>query len=74
MGLGGQRHAPATLAPRNTRWGCMGPVTVWTGAKNLTPKSDSILDRQARSESPYRLSYRGPLKNYRGTRETGNKC
>ena len=38
-----------------------GPV--WTGAENLAPHRDSIPDRPARSESLYRLSYRGPDSN-----------
>ena len=35
-----------------------GPV--WTGAENLAPTGIRSPDRAARSESLYRLSYRGP--------------
>ena len=34
-------------------------VPVWTGAENLAPNAIRATDRQARSESLYRLSYRG---------------
>jgi hypothetical protein len=33
---------------------------VWTGAKNLCSTGIRFLDHAARSESLYRLSYRGP--------------
>ena len=36
------------------------PGPVWTGAENLAPQRDSNPDRPVRSESLYRLSYRGP--------------
>jgi hypothetical protein len=36
------------------------PVLVRTGAENLTPTGIRSLDRPDRSESLYRLSYRGP--------------
>jgi hypothetical protein len=38
--------------------GALGPV--WTGAENLAPTEIRSPDRPARSESLYRLSYRGP--------------
>ena len=37
------------------------PGPVWTGAENLAPTGIRSLDRPARSESLYRLSYPGPL-------------
>ena len=36
------------------------PGPVWTGAENLSPTRIRSQDRPARSESLYRLSYRGP--------------
>jgi hypothetical protein len=36
------------------------PGPVWTGAENLAPTGIRSPDRPARSESLYRLSYRGP--------------
>jgi len=36
------------------------PGPVWTGAKNFAPTGIRSPDRPARSESLYRLSYRGP--------------
>jgi hypothetical protein len=36
------------------------PGPVWTGAENLVPTGFRFLDRPARGESLYRLSYRGP--------------
>jgi hypothetical protein len=38
----------------------LGPV--WTGAENLARTGIRSPDRPARSESLYRLSYRGPLE------------
>ena len=35
-------------------------VPFWTGAENLVPTEIRSPDRPARSESLYRLSYRGP--------------
>jgi hypothetical protein len=40
----------------------LGPV--WTAAENLTPTGIRSPDRPARSESLYRLSYRGPLMTF----------
>ena len=61
MGVGGQRHAPATLPPGRdpvpivpeVGW---APGPVWTGAENLARTGIRSPDRPARSES-YRLSY-----------------
>ena len=36
------------------------PGQVWTGAENLTPTGIQSLDRPARGQSLYRLSYPGP--------------
>ena len=60
----GQPHAPAASTPakdpvpivQEAGW---APGPVWTGGKSR-PHRDSILDRPARSQSLYRLSYRGP--------------
>ena len=62
-GVGGQRHAPASL-PRvrdpvlpivqEAGW-ATGPV--WTGAENLASTGIRSPERPARSESLYRLSY-----------------
>jgi hypothetical protein len=38
------------------------PGPVWTAAENVFPTGVRSPDRPARSESLYRLSYRGPLK------------
>jgi len=59
MGMGGQRHAPAALLP-GKRPGTRAPRPVWTGVENLAPTGIRSQDRPARSESLYRLSYRGP--------------
>jgi len=40
-------------------WWAPGPV--WTSAENLAPTGIRSPDRQARSQSLYRLSYPGPL-------------
>ena len=41
MGVGGQRHVPAALAPGKTRIHCLGaglfPDPVWTGEKSRPP-------------------------------------
>ena len=65
MGMGVQRHAPATLpgerAPvPKVRQGGWAPGPVWTSAENLAPTEIRSPDRPARSESLYRLSYPGP--------------
>jgi hypothetical protein len=36
------------------------PGPVWTGAENLAPTGIRFPDHPARSQSLYRLSYRGP--------------
>jgi hypothetical protein len=66
MGVGGRRHAPATLRPgKEIRYplywrlgGAPGPV--WRCLKNLTHSRNRSLDRSARNGSLYRLSYSGP--------------
>jgi hypothetical protein len=65
MWVGGQRHAPAALPPgerprNHCTGGWVGPRSVWTDAENLAPHRDSIPGPSSRSESLYRLSYRGP--------------
>jgi hypothetical protein len=65
MGIGDQRHAPATSTPgkdpvpivQEAGW---APGPVWIGAENLTPTGIRSPDRPARSESLYRLTYPGP--------------
>ena len=46
-------------------WWAPGPI--WTGAENFAPTGIRSPDRLARSESLYRLSYRGPLLKLRLT-------
>ena len=65
MWVGSQRHAPAAL-PRE--WPGIHCVehgwhlgTVWAGAENLAPTGIRSPDCPARSESPYRLNYPGPI-------------
>jgi len=41
-----------------------GHRPVWTGAEYLAPTGLRSLDRPARSESPYRLSYPSPYSQY----------
>ena len=60
-----QCHAPAALLPAKKPgthftegWGDPGPVR--TGAENLAPTGIRSPNCPARSESLYRLSYRGP--------------
>ena len=67
MVVGGQRHAPAALPPRKTRYPLYSrlgwaPGPVWTDAENLAPPPTGIRspDCPPRSESLYRLSYPGP--------------
>ena len=59
---GGQRHTPAVLYPRerpgtHCTGGWVGPGPVWTAAENLAHTGIRSLDRPARSQSLYRLSY-----------------
>ena len=75
--MSGQRHTPAALPPGNIHrvptivqeagW---APGPVWTGAENLAPTGIRSPDRPARSDSLYRLSYRGPQQKNCGW----NKC
>ena len=67
MGVGVQRHAPAALPPEKTRY----PLCRWLGGpRGRSGQVRKIShhtvirspDRPARSESLYRLSYRGPYK------------
>jgi len=61
MRVGGQRHAPALLSPRKTRYPLYrnlgGPHS--RCAEYLTHTGIRSPDRPARSESLYRLRYRG---------------
>jgi hypothetical protein len=65
--MSGQRHAPAALYSRGkdpvpiVQEAGWAPEPVWTGAENLAPTGIRSPDRPARSQSLYRLSYRGPL-------------
>ena len=66
MGVGGQRHDLVAFNPGKDPFpivqeaGCAA-VTVWIGAENLVPTGIQSPDLPARSESLYRLSYRGPF-------------
>ena len=68
MRVGGQRHVPAALPPerdpvpivQEVGW---DPGPVWKGGKNLAPTGIRSPDSPPRSESLYRLSYRGPWIN-----------
>jgi hypothetical protein len=67
MGVGGQRHAPATL-PRErpgTHFigGWVGPSVGMDGCGKSRPHRIRSPDRPGRSESLYRLSYPGPYKS-----------
>ena len=58
----GQRHAPASLYPRerpgtHVQEAGWAPEPVWTGAENLAPTGIRSPDRPARSQSLYRLRY-----------------
>jgi hypothetical protein len=62
-GVGGQQHTPAALTRGNQTWTHetgWAPGAVWMGAKNLVYTAIRSPDRPARSESLYRLRYRGP--------------
>jgi hypothetical protein len=66
----GHRHAPAALYPgqnpvpivQEAGW---APGPVWTGGKNLTTTGIQSLDRAARSQPLYLLSYYGLLYFWR---------
>jgi hypothetical protein len=51
------RERDMILIVEETGW---APGPVWTGVENLAPTGIRSPDRQVRSESLYRLSYRGP--------------
>ena len=65
MGVGCQHHAPAALPPGKTRYPLyrrLGrPQGRSGGVRKISPHRNRSPDRPARSESLYRLSYRGPL-------------
>jgi hypothetical protein len=66
MSMGGQRYASAALAPGMTRYPLYRKVCGLQGRsgrvrKISPPTGIRSSDRPARSESLYRLSYRGPL-------------
>ena len=85
MGVGSQRHTLAALSMgkrpgTHCIGGWVGHRPVWTGAENLALTRIWSPDRPARSESLYRLSYRGPqtnneydpnITNYRQKRSIG---
>jgi hypothetical protein len=51
MGVGGKRHAPATLPLQKRPGTGWAPEAVWTGEENLVSTGIQSQDRQARSES-----------------------
>jgi len=61
MWVGDQRHAPAALPGERPGANCIGS---WLGrcggCGKVAPTGIRSLDRPARIQSPYRLSYRGP--------------
>jgi hypothetical protein len=67
MGVGGQRHATAALPPGKTRYPLYrrlgGPQGRSGQVLKISPPTGiRSLDRPARSESLYRLSYLGPVR------------
>ena len=58
--VGGQHHDAAALSAGERPRGWVGTGPFWTGAENLAPTRIWSPERPARSESLYRLSYRGP--------------
>ena len=80
-GVSGQQHASAALYPRKDPVPILQeagwpPGPVWKGGKSR-PQRDSILDRPARSQSLYRLSY--PAHNIKEYQEyflegEGGRC
>ena len=74
MEVGGQPHAPAVSTPGKDPVPILheagrAPGPVWAGGKSR-PHRDSIPDRPARSQLPYRLSYRGPTHNSSSDRKS----
>jgi len=64
MGVGGQRHGPATLHPGNDpvpllKEAGWAPGPVWTGAEYLAPTGIRSPDRPACSELLYHVGYPG---------------
>ena len=64
-GGGGSAPRPGRFTPRKDPvpivWEAgWAPGSVWTGAENLVLTAIRSPDRPVRSESLYRLSYRGP--------------
>ena len=71
--VGGQHHAPAALPPAKTRYPLYkrlgGPQGRSGRVRKISPRPGfDPRDRLARSESLYRLSYRGPLLKLRLTK------
>ena len=65
MGVGCQRYAPAALPPvPNVQEAGWAPGPAWTAAANLSLTGIRSLDRPARGEYPYRLSYPGLTDNF----------
>ena len=68
------RFTPEKVPVRVVQEAGRVPVLVWTGAENFAPNGIRSSDRPARSHSPYRLRYPGPLyltkKNIDFTSET----
>ena len=67
MRVGGQRHAQAALPPGKTQYPLYrrldGPQVRSGRVQKISPPTGIRLpDRPARSESLYRLSYRGPTE------------
>ena len=64
-GVGGQRHVPATIPPVKARYPLYRMLGGPQGRSGQVQKNFALTgirspDRPARSESLYRLSYRGP--------------
>jgi len=65
MMVDGQRHTPAALPQVRDPVSILQeigwvPGPVWTGAENLASTGIRSVDRPARSESLFRMSYPGP--------------
>jgi hypothetical protein len=66
MGVGDQRHAPAAIPPGKTQYPFykkLGGPQGWSERVRKISPAIRSLGRPARSESPYRLSYPGPLSS-----------